>query len=128
MPPTTRYEHQTTTRRAPKTADDRVNYLLSDYDRVTKSLESAKRQLRLHKITYACSIAIVCLDCWFSFNVLNDAGGSSQMAIALTLLGVASISMVEPGFGHTQSRWIPLGIIAMLICTIPKPKMIKGSR
>ena len=86
MPPTTRYEHQTTTRRAPKTADDRVNYLLSDYDRVTKSLESAKRQLRLHKITYACSIAIVGLDCWVSFNVLNAGGGSSQMAIALTLL------------------------------------------
>ena len=84
MPPTS--TTTTTTARAPKTADERVNFLLSDYDRVTKSLESAKRQLRLHKITYACSIAIVCLDCWFSFNVLNGAGGSVQMAIALTLL------------------------------------------
>ena len=73
MPPTS--TTTTTTARAPKTADERVNFLLSDYDRVTKSLESAKRQLRLHKITYACSIAIVCLDCWFSFNVLNGAGG-----------------------------------------------------
>ena len=54
-----------------QTADDRVNYLLSDYDRVTKSLESAKRQLRLHKVSYLASIAILLLDSWFSFNVLK---------------------------------------------------------
>lgn len=73
-----------------KTADDRVNYLLSDYDRVTKSLESAKRQLRLHKISYLASIAILLLDSWFSFNVLNGAGDSPQMAIGLTLLIAAT--------------------------------------
>ena len=73
-----------------QTADDRVNYLLSDYDRVTKSLESAKRQLRLHKVSYLASIAILLLDSWFSFNVLNGAGDSPQMAIGLTLLIAAT--------------------------------------
>lgn len=85
MPPTSTTT-QTTTRRAPKTADERVNFLLSDYDKVTKSLESAKRQLKMHKLTYVCSLAIIALDSWFSFDVLNGAGGSVQMATGLTLL------------------------------------------
>lgn len=76
--------------RTPQTADDRVNYLLSDYDRVTKSLESAKRQLRLHRVSYLASIGILLLDSWFSFDVLNGAGDSPQMAIGLTLLIAAT--------------------------------------
>ena len=71
-------------------ADDRVNYLLEDYDRVTKSLDSAKRQLRLHRLSYLASIAILGLDSWFSFDVLNSFGNSPQMAIGLTLLIAAT--------------------------------------
>ena len=77
-------------RRSNKTADERVNYLLSDYDRVTKSLESAKRQLRIHRVCYLASIAILILDSWFSYDVLNSAGDSPQMAIGLTLLIAAT--------------------------------------
>ena len=73
-----------------QTADDRVNYLLSDYDRVTKSLESARRQLRIHRVCYLASIAILLLDSWFSYEVLNSAGDSPQMAIGLTLLIAAT--------------------------------------
>ena len=86
MPPATTSTTSRTSTRVPKTADERVNYLLSDYDKVTKSLESAKRQLKMHKLTYGCSLAIIALDSWFSFDVINDAGRSIQMAIALTLL------------------------------------------
>lgn len=72
------------------TADDRVAFLLSDYDRVTKSLDSAKRQLRLHRLCYAISIVILALDSWFSFDVLNTFGSSPQMALGLTLLIAAT--------------------------------------
>ena len=83
---TTSPAHTLGSARQGKTADDRVNYLLSDYDRVTKSLESAQRQLRLHKISHIAAFAIMALDSWFSFDVLMSAGGSQQMAIGLTIL------------------------------------------
>lgn len=73
-----------------QSADDRVNYLLSDYDRVTKSLESANRQLRMHRLAYFASIAIMLLDSWFSYEVLYNASESQQMALGLTLLIAAT--------------------------------------
>ena len=76
--------------RTAKTADERVNYLLSDYDRVTKSLSSARRQLRFHRVCHLAALAILVLDSWFSYDVLNSAGDSPQMAIGLTLLIAAT--------------------------------------
>ncbi len=45
-------------------------------------------------------------------------------AVGLALLGVASISMVEPGFGRNQMRWVPLGLVAMLLCALPRPRLL----
>lgn len=86
----TRQEYPNTTNRHNATADQRVAYLLGDYDRVTKSLDAAKRQLRLHRLCYLVSIVILALDSWFSFNVLNTSGSSPQMALGLTLLIAAT--------------------------------------
>lgn len=68
------------------TADDRLNGLLSDYDRVTKNLESAKRQLRMHKLSYAAALGIMALDSWFSYEVIFRFSDSQQMALGLMLL------------------------------------------
>lgn len=66
-------------------ADQRVNYLLGDYDRVTKSLDSAKRQLRVHKLCHFAAVAIVCLDSYFSYTVLSTAGQQPWFSVALSL-------------------------------------------
>jgi hypothetical protein len=136
MPPTSTTANGSTTRtRAPQSADERVNFLLSDYDRVTKSLDSAKRQLRAHKITYFVALAIMGLDSWFSYNVLNNAGGSVQMAIALTLLiaatqwqvNVAIFNRRIVGFltpdknrdGHISvSEWLRWGFMITIVSAV----------
>ncbi|MEO0374118.1 MAG: hypothetical protein AAF329_05705 [Cyanobacteria bacterium P01_A01_bin.17] len=117
------------------TADERVNYLLSDYDRVTKSLESAKRQLRLHRLSYAASIVIILLDSWFSFDVLNNFGDSPQMALGLTLLIAATQWQVNTAIFNrrigrfispdrnadgrvTGSEWARWGFIVTIIASV----------
>lgn len=90
MPGTTRNQQQqqqryTTRSTQVSSADDRVNYLLNDYDRVTKSLDSAQRQLKIHKVCHFAAFAIVLLDSYFSYTVLAGAGQQPWFSIGLTI-------------------------------------------
>lgn len=117
------------------TADERVDKLLSDYDRVTKSLDSAKRQLRLHRLCYVISIVILALDSWFSFDVLNTFGSSVQMALGLTLLIGATQWQVNTAIFNrriggfltpdkdkdgtiTVSEWIRWGFLIVIVLAV----------
>ena len=118
-----------------ESADERLNALLSDYDRVTKSLGSAKRQLRNHRLSYMAAIVIIALDCWFSFQVLSGAGGSTQMALGLTLLIAATqwqvnaaifnrriVNLLTPDKnrdGHISvSEWCRWGFVIVIIVAV----------
>ncbi len=128
-------QQKTTTTVRGSTADDRVDYLLSDYDRVTKSLDSAKRQLRLHRLSYLVSIVILGLDSWFSFDVLNSFGDSPQMALGLTLLIAATqwqvnVAIFNRRIGSfltpdknqdgtiTVSEWCRWGFLVVIIAAV----------
>lgn len=138
MPPANSQTLPTSTRTGygpNSSADERVNYLLSDYDRVTKSLESAKRQLRLHKLSHFAALAIVGLDSWFSYDVLMGAGDSVQMAIGLTILIAVTQWQVNTAIFNrritgflspdknrdgtvTKSEWIRWGFMITIIVSV----------
>ena len=131
----TRQDAPPPSRRSNSNADERVNYLLGDYDRVTKSLDSAKRQLRLHRLCYVISIAILALDSWFSFDVLETFGSSPQMALGLTLLIAATQWQVNTAIFNrrigsfltpdrdkdgqiTVSEWIRWGFLVFIVVAV----------
>lgn len=66
-------------------ANERVDYLLNDYDKVTSSLEAANRQLRIHKFCRFAALVIILLDGFFSYNVLSGSGRDPWLAVGLTL-------------------------------------------
>ena len=84
--PMQRQQQQHSTRNSPvASANDRVGYLLDDYDRVTSSLDAANRQLHIHRFCRFAAIAIVILDGYFSYNVLAGSGREPWLSAGLSL-------------------------------------------
>lgn len=116
-------------------ANERVEYLLTDYDRVTKSLESAKRQLRFHRFCHFAAIAIIGLDSWFSYTVMEEASDNAGFAIAMALLIGATqwqvntaifnrrfVSFISPDKNRdgniTASEWARWGFLITVVAAV----------
>ncbi|MEO0373241.1 MAG: hypothetical protein AAF329_01180 [Cyanobacteria bacterium P01_A01_bin.17] len=130
MPTQQRQHHQQ--RSEVSSANERVNYLLGDYDRVTKSLDSAKRQLKIHKLCHFAAIVIVCLDSYFSYTVLSGAGQQPWFSLALSLFICAvqwqvNMAIFNRRFAQfiaidrnrdgqvTASEWIRWGFVMLFV-------------
>jgi cell division protein FtsW (lipid II flippase) len=45
-------------------------------------------------------------------------------ALGLTLLGIMAITTADPQLAPTQTRWLVISLIAMLVCLLPHPRVI----